>query len=180
MTDPEPSRPARPPGPPARPRFEFRARPSAVTLQRPHAVRVSFVLWLGAAGAGLLASVLMVLGLDTVEASLQTVLLRDFPAESAATRDRVTALTSAVLIGGGALIAAGQAGFAGALYAGRGGARFALVLLAVLAVVHTLLAVGVAPLAAAAVLPVGVGLAAAAAVAMLLPGTYRWFTLKQR
>jgi hypothetical protein len=50
----------------------------------------------------------------------------------------------------------------------------------VLAVVHTLLAVGVAPLAAAAVLPVGVGLAAAAAVAMLLPGTYRWFTLKQR
>lgn len=170
---------AAPPAPP-RPRFEFRPRPSTAAARRPGAVTVACALWCAAAALGALGTLLVLLRADTVAAAVTAVFDHDYPAETAATRERVITLVSLVLVGGGALIATTQAGAALALRVGRGAARFWLVLLAVAAGAHTLLAAGVAGAATAAVLAAGVLLGLVATVVMLLPGTYRWFELKQR
>jgi hypothetical protein len=151
-----------------------------MTVRRPTAVAVSFGMWLAAAGVLLLVSVLMGLKIVTVEDALRAIIEHDYPAESVDIRERVTELVALVLVGGGAVLAAAMAGFGTMLHAGRGGARFALAALVVLAAVHAHLARAVAPTIAAAVLPVGIVIAIAASVAMLLPGTYGWFARNRR
>jgi hypothetical protein len=151
-----------------------------MTAHRPTAVAVSFAMWLAAAGVLLLVSVLMGLKIVAVEDALRAIIERDYPAESAATRERVTSLVALVLAGGGAVLGTAIAAFGTVLRAGRGGARLALAVLVVLAAVHAHLARAVAPTVAAAALPIGITIAMAASVAMLLPGTYGWFARKRR
>jgi hypothetical protein len=143
-------------------------------------VSVASGLWLAAAAATALGALLMLLSLDTLSAAVTTTVDGRFPAEAAATRERVVALAELVLVGGSGVLAAATAIGAVALRAGRGGARFWLVVLAVTAALHALLASGAASATAIGLLAMGVLLGVGATVTMLLPGTHRWFELKQR
>ena len=121
--------------PPARPRFEFRERPAAVVVPRPSVVTAASGLWLCAGALGVAAALIMLLDLASLEAAVRGVVDRDFPHELQAARDRVVALTSAVLVAGGA-VGLAQVGAALRLRAGRGAVRYLLVLLLVAATVR--------------------------------------------
>jgi hypothetical protein len=164
--------------PPARPRFEFRERPPAVVVRRPVVVAVASGLWLAAGGLGVVAALVMLLDLHGLEASVRAVVDRDFPRELQATRDRVVALTSAVLVAGG-VVGLAQVGTALRLRVGRGGVRYLLVLLLVGAVVEVVLAVGVVDVVARLALLLGVACGVVAAVLMYLPAANGWFATKR-
>lgn len=135
-------------------------------------VTASWVLWLLAALATLVAVGLPLLGVGEFEADLLADVTRDFPAETQATRERVVGIAVAVLIGGGILLALLEAGFAAAMRSGRGGARIVLALLLVPAGLHLWLLLGAASPITASALVIGTVLAAGAAVLMFLPGTH--------
>jgi hypothetical protein len=164
--------------PPARPRFEFRERPSTVAARRPSAVTVSAALWIAAGALGAVAALVMLLDLDGLEAAVRTVVDRDFPTEQQATRDRAVALTSAVLVAGGA-VGLAQVGAGLRLRAGRGAVRYLLVLLLVAAAVEIVLAVGVVDPVARLALLLGVACGAVAAVLMYLPAANGWFASRR-
>jgi hypothetical protein len=164
--------------PPARPRFEFRERPSTVTARRPPLVGVAAALWLAAGVCGVVAALVMLLDLAALEAAVRGVVDRDFPGETQATRDRAVALTSAVLVAGGA-VGLAEVGVGLRLRAGRGAVRYLLVLLLVAAVVEVVLAVGVVDPVARAALLLGVACGAVATVLMYLPAANRWFAARR-
>ncbi len=164
--------------PPVRPRFEFRERPSAVAAPRPPAVAVSSGLWLAAGALGVGAALVMLLDLAALEAAVRGVVDRDFPDELQATRDRVVALTSAVLVAGGA-VGLAQVGAALRLRAGRGAVRYLLVLMLLAAGVEVVLALGVVDAVARLALLLGVACGAVAAVLMYLPAANRWFATRR-
>ena len=171
--------PARQVGPPpARPRFEFRERPSAVVVPRPAAVAASAWLWLAAGALGVAAALVMLLDLDALRAAVRLVVDTGFPREQQATRDRVVALTSAVLVAGGA-VGLAQVGAALRLRAGRAGVRYLLVLLLAAATVEAVLAVGVVDAIARTGLLLGVACGLVAAVLMYLPPANRWFATRR-
>jgi hypothetical protein len=164
--------------PPARPRFEFRERPSAVVVPRPFVVSVASGLWIAAGSLGVAAALIMLLDLAALEAAVRGVVDRDFAHELQSTRDRVVALTSAVLVAGGA-VGLAQVGAALRLRAGRGAVRYLLVLLLAAATVEVVLAVGVVDVLARLALLVGVGCGVAAAVLMYLPPANLWFATRR-
>lgn len=164
--------------PPARPRFEFRERPSTVPTPRPPVVTVAAVLWLAAGSLGVVAALVMLLDLHALEAAVRAVADRDFPQEQQATRDRAVALTSAVLVAGGA-VGLAQVGAALRLRAGRGAVRYLLVLLTAAAAVEVVLAVGVVGLFTRLALLLGVACGAVAAVLMYLPPANGWFASRR-
>jgi hypothetical protein len=176
---PHTARPVGPPPPPARPQFEFRERPSAVLARRPRAVSISAVLWTVAGALAAVAALLMLLDLDGLKTAVRTVVDHGFPHVPAATQDRVVSLTTAVLVGGGALGLL-QVGAARRLHGGRGAARFALVLLLALAVVEVVLATGVVDLVVRLVLLLGVACGLVAAVFMYLPTANFWFAARRQ
>ena len=164
--------------PPARPRFEFRERPSAVVVPRPSVVVLASGLWLAAGALGVAAALIMLLDLASLEAAVRGVVDRDFAHEQQATRDRVVALTSAVLVAGGA-VGLAQVGAALRLRAGRGTVRYLLVLLLAAATVEAVLAVGVVDVVARTALLLGVGCGTVAAVLMYLPAAGHWFATRR-
>ncbi|MBW0137907.1 hypothetical protein [Pseudonocardia abyssalis] len=168
------------PQPPGRPRFEFRQRPSEAVARRARSVDVSFALWSVAALLGLAAALVMLLDLDGVQAAVRTVVDRDFSNETAVTRDRAVAAAAAVLVGGAFLLGVLTGIAATAMRAGRGGARFVLLLLLAVTVVEIVLAVGVVPPAVVALFVVAAALGVVAAVQMYLPGANRWFAARRR
>lgn len=178
VSQPDPQR--RPPAPPGRPRFEFRQRPSEVVFRRARSVGVSAGLWTAAAVLGLVAALVMLLDLDGTQAAVRAIVDRDFPNETAVTRDRAVAAAAAVLIGGAFVISVATGLSAAALRAGRGGARFLLVLLLVVTVVEIVLAVGVVAPLVPVVLGVAAALGVAGAVLMYLPDANRWFAIRKR
>ena len=164
--------------PPARPRFEFRERPSAVVVPRPFVVSAACALWLAAGSLGVAAALIMLLDLAALEAAVRGVVDRDFPHELQSTRDRAVTLTSAVLVAGGAAGLA-QVGAALRLRVGRGAVRYVLVLLLAAATVEAMLALGVVDVAARLALLGGVGCGVAAAVLMYLPPAGHWFATRR-
>ena len=116
-------------------------------VPRPAVVTLASGLWLAAGALGVAAALIMLLDLASLEAAVRGVVDRDFPDELQSTRDRVVALTSAVLVAGGA-VGLAQVGAALRLRAGRGGVRYLLVLMLVAAAVEVVLAVGVVDLVA--------------------------------
>jgi hypothetical protein len=167
-------------GPPVRPRFEFRPPPSAVCTPRPQFLTVAALLWLVAAGVLLVAVVLPMVGVGDLWADITAVVNRDFPNETAVTKDRAVAAVTATLVGGGVLLALGEAASAAALRRGRPGARIMLALLLVVAVLHAALTIAVAPAVTAAMLGVATALALGGAVLMFLPGTTEWLHRPRR
>jgi hypothetical protein len=152
--------PARPPRTPG----EFAPDPAP---PKPRAVTVSVGLWLVTAIVALVGVVLAVLNLDRLRGDLLAQVLREFPAESVATRERVVVVALGILIGSGVLVALVQLGFAAALNARRRWARVALLPVGLVG------AVVLAALPGAALL--GVVPAAGAAVSMFLPASNAWF-----
>lgn len=169
-----------PPGPPVRPRFEFRPPPSAVCAPRPPLLGVASLLWLAAAVVLVVAVVLPLVGVGDLWADIAAVVARDFPNETAVTRDRVVAAVMGTLVGGGVLLALGEAAAAAAMRRGRPAARIVLALLLVVAAVHAVLAMTLAPAVIAALLGVASALALGGAVLMFLPGTTGWLHRPRR
>lgn len=163
--------------PPARPRFEFRERPSTVAVQRPSVVTVASGLWIAAGVLAAVAALIMLLDLAALEAAVRVVVDRDYSHEQQATRDRVVALTSAVLVAGG-VIGLAQVG-AGLRLRNRGTARYLLVLLLAGAVVEAVLAVAVVDLVARLAMLTGVACGVVGAVLMYLPPANRWFATRR-
>lgn len=178
VSQPDPQR--RPPGPPGRPRFEFRQRPSEVVSRRARSVDVSAGLWTAAAVLGLVAALVLLLDLDGTQAAVRAIVDRDFPNETAVTRDRAVAAAAAVLVGGAFVISLATGFGAAAMRAGRGAARFVLVLLLAVTGVEIVLAVGVVPPLVLVLLVVGAASGVAAAVQMYLPAANRWFAIRRR
>lgn len=148
-----------------------------VKERRPAAVTVSYCLWLAAGALGVAAALVMLLDLAALEAAVRVVVDRDFPQEQQSTRDRAVALTSAVLVAGGA-VGLAQGGAAIRLRAGGTDARYTLVILLAAAIVEVVLAVGVVDLVARLALLLGVACGLVAAVLMYLPAANRWFATK--
>jgi hypothetical protein len=172
--------PDRPPPPPSRPRFEFRPPPSAECTPRPTVLTASSLLWLGAAGVLLLAVVLPLVGAGDLWADVTAVVTRDFPNESATTRDRAIAALTAGLVGSGVLLALLEGGAAAAMRSGRAGARILLGLLFALSAVHGLVMLGFATPLSSGLLGTGVALGLVASVLMFLPGTTAWLAQPRR
>ncbi|MBW0094389.1 hypothetical protein I4I73_28825 [Pseudonocardia sp. KRD-184] len=177
--DPETS-PIPAPEPPGRPRFEFRQRPSEVITQRAGSVVVAYGLWTAAAAVGLLAALAMLIDLDGVQGAVRATVDRDFPNESAVTRDRAVAAATGVLIGGAFVVSVLTGITATAMRAGRGAARVVLVLLIAVVVVEIVLAVDVVSPLALGLLVVNAALGAAGTVMMYLPDANNWFAIKRR
>lgn len=173
-------RESRPPAPPARPRFEFRPPPSAVSAPRPTILTTSSTLWMVAATALLLAVVLPLVGVGDLWTDVTDAVNNGFPSEAATTRDRASAVVTMVLVGSGVLLAVLIGAAAAGLRGGRSGARVLLVLLLVLVVVHALLMLGVAPPTSTGLLAGAAALGLVAAVLMFLPGTTAWLTQPRR
>jgi hypothetical protein len=145
--------------------------------RRPGVVSTSAVLWALAGVLAAVAALLMLLDLDGLKAAVRTVVEQRFPQSPATTRERVIGPTTTVLVAGGALGLL-QVVAARRLHAGRGGARFALVLLLAVAVVEVVLAVGVVDLAVRVSLLLGVACGLVGAVFMYLPAANLWFAAR--
>lgn len=133
-------------------------------------------LWFGGATMGVVAALVMLMSLDTLESTVRGIVERDFPNEASMTRDRVVALASAVLIGGGLLVGFAQMGAAAAMRSGRGAARFALVTLLGVAVVEMLLSLEVVSIAGRVALLLSISLGVVGSVLMYLPTANLWFS----
>jgi hypothetical protein len=141
-------------------------------------VTVAAGLWLAAGALGVVAALVMLLDLAALEGAVRGVADRDFPHELQATRDRAVALTSAVLVAGGA-VGLAQVGVALRLRAGRGAVRYLLVLLLAAAAVEVVLALGVVDAVARLALVLGVACGGSAAVLMYLPAANRWYATRR-
>jgi hypothetical protein len=140
---------------------------------------VSAVLWIVAGALATLAALLMLLDLAGLEAAVRAVVEKGFPQVPAATRDRVITPTATVLVSGAALGLL-QVVAARRLHAGRAAARFALVLLLVVAVVEIILAIGVVGLPVRLTLLLGAACGLVGAVFMYLPASNLWFGARQQ
>lgn len=147
--------------------------------KRANVVSVASGLWFGAAVTGLVAALLMLLGLDTLQAMIRTIVERDFVDEAPATRDQVVVVAANVLIGGVVLVSLLQMASAAGMRSGRSGARVGLVALLVVSVVLVLLALGVVSMPTAAALLLVVALGAVGSVAMYLPAANLWFATRR-
>lgn len=178
MTRPDP--PWRPPAPPGRPQPQWRRRPSEVVARRARAVDASFALWAAAATVVLVAAVVLLTDLDGTREAVRALVDRDFAAQPASTRGQAVTVAVAVLVTGAFAVGPATAVAAAVMRAGRGGARFMLVLLLLVTVGEIVLAVGVVAPVVLVLLAVAAVLGVAAAVQMYLPPANRWFALRRR
>jgi hypothetical protein len=131
-------------------------------------------LWLAAVVVTMITAGLALLNFDQLHGQLLAEVVREFPDEQPATRERVAAVTLLVLIGSGVLVGLLQAGFALAMRSRRRFARLALVPLWLLGAVHALFVLGTVVAPVLLGLPVAVGLSAIASVLMFLPASNAW------
>lgn len=140
-------------------------------LPRPLAVTLAFWLWGLAATLAVATAVVAAGRLDALRGEFVREARENDSSASADTVDRVADLSVLVLVGGGLLLGVLAVLLAAAMRAGKGWARVALVLVALLAVGYAVLVV--AP-AGWLVLTVA-GVAVVAAVCMYLPESKPWF-----
>ena len=169
-----------PSAPPTRPSVatgptpsEFAARP------RPRVVEVSYWLWLGACLAGLLTAAATLLYFRQLQAEMLSIVERDFPRETPATRNEVATAAVATLIGAGVLVVLAQLAFTIAMRAGRGWARHVLVLLALLGALYSIVVFRAAPMVAKAGLLATTALILIAVVPMFFIGARIWFAQRR-
>jgi hypothetical protein len=164
---------------PPRPRFEFGSSlKQAVDGRKPRTMVWSVRLWLAAFAAVTVTAALALLNFDSLHGDLLADVVREFPDETPATRERAAAAALLILIGSGLLIGLLQLGFALAMSSRRRSARLALVPLWLLGAIHTLVVFGTVPSPVLLGLPVAAGLCAIAAVAMFLPASSAWLAVR--
>jgi hypothetical protein len=169
-----------PPVPPARPSLVTRAMPSELAAQpRPWAIDVSYWLWLGACLVGVITAAATLRYFGELQAAVLAIVEQQFPDETPATRENVATATLATLIGAGVLVVLVQMAFAMAMHSGRGWARFALVLPALLGTLYSVAVFGTAPMMTKAGLLATTVLTISAVVPMFLPGAQAWFTQRR-
>jgi hypothetical protein len=138
-------------------------------------VRIAVWLWITAAVVQLASSVLALTEAQELLADLTAEVAQGFPAETAATRERVAVAVLALLLGAGSLMALLELGCVIALNRGKRWARNVLVLLAGVVVVHAVIAVGGLRSVFLVGLVVASGIAVVAVVVSFLPAARVWF-----
>ncbi|WP_146231535.1 hypothetical protein [Lentzea atacamensis] len=162
------TRPAVPP----RPRLQ---RFQAVERVKPQVVRTAVWLWTIAAVVQLASSALALMDGQHLLADLVAEVAQGFPAEAAATRERVAVAVLGLLLGTGPLLALLELGCVIALNRGKRWARVLLALLAGGAVVHAMIAVGGLRSAYLVGLVVASGIAVLAVIVSFQPAARVWF-----
>jgi uncharacterized membrane protein len=148
---------------------ELAARP------RPRAIDVSYWLWLGACLVGVITAAATLRYFGELQAAVLSLVEQQFPRETPGTRENVATATLATLIGAGVLVVLVQMAFAMAMHSGRGWARFALILPALLVALYSVAVFGTAPMMTKVGLLTTIALMVTAAVPMFLPGARAWF-----
>ncbi|GGU16307.1 hypothetical protein GCM10010178_04940 [Lentzea flava] len=138
-------------------------------------VRSAAWLWITAAGLQLVGSALALTEARALFAGVVAEVAQGFPAEAEATRERVAVAVLALLLGAGPLIALLELGCVTALNRGKRWARTVLVLLAGVAGVHAVIAVGGLRSVFLAGLAVASGIAVVAVIVSFLPAARVWF-----
>jgi hypothetical protein len=152
---------------------ELAARP------RPRAIDVSYWLWLGACLVGVITAAATLRYFGELQAAVLSIVERQFPGETPATREEVATAALATLIGSGVLVILAQTAFAMAMHSGRGWARFALILPTLLGALYSVAMFGTAPTMTKAGLLTTTALMVIATVPMFLPGTRAWFAQRR-
>lgn len=132
-------------------------------------------LWTIAVVVQLVSSALALTEAQELLADLTAEVAQGFPAEAAATQDQVAVAVLALLLGAGVLVALLELGCVIALNRGKRWARNVLLLLAGVAVVHAVIAVGGLRSTFLVGLVVASGIAVLAVIASLLPAARVWF-----
>lgn len=132
-------------------------------------------LWTVAVVVQLAGSALALTEAQELLADLTAEVAQGFPAEAAATREQVAVAVLALLLGAGVLLALLELGFVIALNRGKRWARNVLLLLAGVAVVHAVIAVGGLRSTFLVGLVVASGIAVLAVIASFLPAARAWF-----
>jgi uncharacterized membrane protein len=168
--DPDPS------APPARPSLATRAMPSELAARpRPRGIDVSYWVWLAACLVGVITAAATLRHFGELQDTIVSIVERQFPDETPATRAEVATATLAILIGAGVVVILAQMAFAMAMHSGRGWARFALILPALLGTLYGVAVFGTAPMMTRVGLLTTTALMIIAAVPMFLPGARTWF-----
>lgn len=160
------------PASPHRPRLQ---RFQPVERIKPQVVKTAVWLWLIAAVVQLVSSALALTEAQELLADLTAEVAQGFPAEDAGTRERVAVGVLALLLGTAGLLALLELGFVIALNRGKRWARIVLVLLAVVVLVHAVIAVGGLRSTFLVGLVVASGVAVLAVIASFLPAARVWF-----
>ena len=165
-----------PSAPPARPSLATRAMPSQLAARpRPRAIDVSYWLWLTACLVGVITAAATLRYFGELQAAILSIVEQQFPGETPGTRENVATATLATLIGAGVVVVLIQMAFAMAMHSGRGWARFALILPALLGALYSIAVFGTAPMMTRAGLLATTALMIIAVVPMFLPGARAWF-----
>ncbi len=148
---------------------ELAARP------RPRAIDVSYWLWLVACLVGVITAAATLRYFGELQAAILSIVEQQFPRETPGTRENVATATLAILIGAGVVVVLVQMALAMAMHSGRGWARFALILPALLVALYSVAVFGIAPMMTRAGLLTTAALMVIAAVPMFLPSVRAWF-----
>lgn len=163
--------------PPARPSLATRAVPSELAARpRPRAVDVSYWLWLAACLVGVITAAATLRYFGDLQDAMFSVVGRQFPDETPATRAEVATAAVAILIGVGVAVILAQMALAMAMHSGRGWARFALILPALVGALYSVAMFSTAPATTKAGLLTTTALMIVAVVPMFLPDPRAWFT----
>ncbi|MGH3933908.1 MAG: hypothetical protein ACRDS1_02805 [Pseudonocardiaceae bacterium] len=149
---------------------ELAARP------RPRAVDVSYWLWLAACLVGVITAAATLRYFGDLQDAMFSVVGRQFPDETPATRAEVATAAVAILIGVGVAVILAQMALAMAMHSGRGWARFALILPALVGALYSVAMFSTAPATTKAGLLTTTALMIVAVVPMFLPDPRAWFT----
>lgn len=152
------------------------AMPSELAVRpRPRVVDVSYWLWLGACLVGVITAAVTLPYFGELQTAILSIVERQFPGETPATREQVATAALATLIGAGVLVVLIQLAFAIAMHSGRGWARFVIALLTFLDALYSVAVFGPAPTITQAGLLATTVLMVIAVVPMFLPGARAWF-----
>jgi uncharacterized membrane protein len=171
QADPSDSLPSAPPPRPSLAISAMRSEPPA----RPRIIDVACWMWFAACLVGIITAAATLRYFGELHTMMLSIVNRQFPQETPATRDRAATATVATLIGAGVLISLIQLASAVAMRSGRSWARFALVGLSIVGALYAAAVFGSAPSISRVGLLASLALMVVAAVPTFLPGARKWF-----
>ena len=150
-----------------------------VARPRPRSIDVSYWVWLAACLVGVITAAATLRHFDELQDTFMSIVARQFPDETPATRAEVATATLAILISAGVVVILTQMALAMAMHSGRGWARFALILPALLGTLYGVAVFGTVPMTTRVGLLATTALMIIAGVPMFLPGARAWFAQRR-